>query len=54
MSVLDSVGKLFEILPTRVFWKVNEPGLLRDEQFGNRPRHSTTVQLARLVESQKL
>jgi hypothetical protein len=30
--------------------KVNERGQLRDEQFGFRPRHSTTLHLARLVE----
>jgi hypothetical protein len=50
ISLLDSVGKLFEkILLTRVLREVNESGLLRDEQFGFRPKHSTTLQLARLV-----
>jgi hypothetical protein len=38
------------ILLTRVFKEVNERGLLRDEQFGFRPRHSTALQLARFVE----
>jgi hypothetical protein len=38
------------ILLIRVFKEVNERGLLRDEQFGFRPRHSTALQLARLVE----
>jgi hypothetical protein len=45
VSLLDTVGKL-----TRVLRKVNERGLLRYEQFGFRPKHSTTLQLARLVE----
>jgi hypothetical protein len=34
----------------RLLREVNERGLLRDEQFGVRPRHSTTLQLARIVE----
>jgi hypothetical protein len=51
ISLLDTVGKLFEkILLARVLREVIERGLLRDEQFGFRPRHSTTLQLARLVE----
>jgi hypothetical protein len=50
-SQLDTVGKLFgKILLTRFLREVNERGLLRDEQFGFKPRHSTTLQLARLVE----
>jgi hypothetical protein len=43
VSLLDTVGKVFEILLTRVPQQVNE-------QFGFRPKHSTTLQLARLVE----
>jgi hypothetical protein len=39
-----------KILPARVLREVNECGLLLDEQFGFRPRHSTTLQLSRLVE----
>jgi hypothetical protein len=39
-----------KILLSRVIRGGNERGLLRDEQFGFRPRHSTTLQLARLVE----
>jgi hypothetical protein len=51
ISLLDTVGKLFEkILFTRVLREVNERGLLCDEQFGFRPKHSTTLQLARLVQ----
>jgi hypothetical protein len=51
ISLLDTVGKLFEkILVARVLREVSERGLLRDEQFGFRPRHSTTLQLAHLVE----
>jgi hypothetical protein len=48
---LDTVGKLFEkILLITNLPEVNERGLLCDEQFGFRPRHSTTLQLVRLVE----
>jgi hypothetical protein len=51
ISLLDTGGKLFEkILLTSILREVNERGLLRDEQFGFRPRHSTALQLARLVE----
>jgi hypothetical protein len=52
VSLLDTVGKVFEkMLLTRVLREVNERGLLCDEQFGFPQRHSTTLQLARLVES---
>jgi len=48
---LDTIGKLFEkILLVRILQVVNERGLLRDEQFGFKPKHSTSLQLARLVE----
>ena len=48
---MDSVGKLFEkILLARILHEVSERGLMRDEHFGFRPRHSTSLQLARLVE----
>ena len=51
ISLLDTIGKLFEkILLTRILYEVGERGLLRDEQFGFRPRHGTSLQLARLVE----
>jgi hypothetical protein len=50
ISLLDTVDKLFEkILLSRVPREVNERGLLRDEQFGFRPKHSTTLQLASLL-----
>jgi hypothetical protein len=49
-SLLGTVGILFEgILHTTVLREVNEGGLLRDEQFGLQTRHSTTLQLARIV-----
>ena len=51
ISLLDSIGKLFEkIVLARILHEVSERGLMRDEQFGFRPRHSTSLQLARLVE----
>jgi hypothetical protein len=51
ISLLDTAGKLFEkILLSRVLREVNESGLLRDEQFGFRPKHSKMLQLTRLIE----
>jgi hypothetical protein len=48
---LDTIGKPFEkILLARILHEVIERGLMRDEKFGFRPRHSTSLQLARLVE----
>jgi hypothetical protein len=45
------IGKFFEkILMARILHEVSERGLIQDEQFGFRPRHSTSLQLARLVE----
>ena len=42
ISFLDTIGKLFEkILLVRILHVVNERGLMRDEQFGFRPRHSS-------------
>ena len=50
ISLFDTIGKLFEkILLARILHVVNEREILRDEQFGFRPRHSTSLQLARLV-----
>jgi len=51
ISLLDTIGKLFEkILLARFLHEVSERCLLRDEEFGFRPRHSTSLQLAHLVE----
>jgi len=51
ISLLDTIGKLIEkILLTRILHVVSELSLMRDEQFGFRPRHSTSLQLVRLVE----
>jgi hypothetical protein len=51
INLLDIVGKLSEeTVLTRVLREINERGLLRDEQFGFRPKHGSTLQLARLVE----
>jgi hypothetical protein len=48
---LDTIGKQFEkILLARILHEVSKCGLIRDEQFGFRPRHTTSLQLARLVE----
>ena len=50
-SLLDTIGKLFEkILLARILHVVKERGLMRDEQLGYRPKHSTSLQLAGLVE----
>jgi len=51
ISLLDTIGKLSEkILLAKVLQVVSERGLMRDEQFGFRPRHSTSLQLAHIVE----
>jgi hypothetical protein len=51
ISLLDTIDKLFEkILLTRILYEVGECGMLRDEQFGFRPGHSTSLQLSHLVE----
>jgi hypothetical protein len=51
ISLLDTIGKVFEkVLLSRILSEVSGRGLLRDEQFGFRPKHSTSLQLARLVE----
>jgi hypothetical protein len=51
ISLLDTIGKLFEkILLARILHVLKERALMRDEQFGFRPRHSTSLQLAPVVE----
>jgi hypothetical protein len=51
IRLLDAICKLFEkILLVRILHVVIESGLMRNEQFGFRPRHSTSLQLARLFE----
>ena len=50
ISLLDTTGKLFEkLLLSRILYEVSGRGLLRHEQFGLRFKHSTALQLARLV-----
>jgi len=50
ISLSDTIGKLFQkILLARIL-HVSKCGLTYDEQFGFRPRHGTSLQLARLVE----
>jgi hypothetical protein len=52
ISLPDTIGKVFEKnLLSKILSEVYERGLLRDEQFGFRPKHSTYLQVARLVES---
>jgi len=51
ISLLDTLGKLSEkIILARILHEVSERGLMQDDQFGFRPRHSTSLQLARLDE----
>ena len=51
ISLLDTIGKLFEkILLSRILSEVSGRRLLRDERFGFRPKHSTSLQLARFLE----
>ena len=50
--LLDMIGKLFQkTLLSRIVYEVTGRGLLHNEQFRFRPKHSTALQLARLVES---
>ena len=51
ISLLDMVGKLFDrLLLASIVMELSGRRLLRDEQFGFRPKHSAALQLARLVE----
>jgi hypothetical protein len=51
IRLLDTDGNLFDkILLAMILHEVNLRGLMRDEQFGFRPKHSTSLQLGRLVE----
>jgi hypothetical protein len=44
ISLLVTIGKMFEkILLTRILHEEGERGLLWNEQFGIRPRHSTSM-----------
>jgi hypothetical protein len=52
ISLLGTTGKLFEeILLVRILSKVSWCGLLSNEQFGFSSKHSTSLQLARLIKS---
>jgi hypothetical protein len=51
ISLLVTIGKPFEkILLSRILYEVSGRGLFCDEQFGFRPKHSTTLKLTCLVE----
>jgi hypothetical protein len=51
INLPDTIGKVFEkIRLSRILSEVSGRWLLRDEQFCLRPKHSTSVQLARLFE----
>ena len=48
---MDTIDKLFEkILLVRILHEIIESELMRDGQYRFTPRHSTSLQLARLVE----
>jgi len=51
ISLSDTIGKLSEkILLAGILHVIRERGRMRDELFGFRPKHSTSLQQARLVE----
>jgi len=51
ISLLDTNYTLFErILLTRILCGVRGRGVMRNEQFGFRPQHSTALQITRFVE----
>ena len=44
ISLLETTGKLFEkIILSRILYQVSRRRLLRDEQFGFRPKHCATA-----------
>ena len=48
ISLLETIGKLFEkILLTKILNEVSERRQMREEQFGFRSRHNTSLYLAR-------
>jgi hypothetical protein len=51
ISLLDNWKNVRKILLSMILSEVSGRGLLRDEQFGFGPKHSTTLQLARIVET---
>ena len=51
ISLLDTICKLFKkTLLAKILHEARKCGLMRDEQFGFRPRHSTSLLLANLVD----
>ena len=50
MGLEDRIEKLDQKGLPRILHELSERGLMRDEQFGFRPRHSTSLQLTRLFE----
>ena len=51
ISLLDTICKLFDkILLTMILYEASKRGLMPDERFGFRPRHRTSLNLARLIE----
>jgi hypothetical protein len=52
VSLLGTTGKLFEkILLARILSEIWKCGLLHDEQFWFRPKHSMSLKMARLIET---
>ena len=52
ICLLDTIGKLLEILFTGTVCEVSGHGLLRNKPFGFRPKHRSELQLNRLVDCQ--
>lgn len=52
ISLSDTIRILLESIPlARILSEVSGRGLLRDKQFGFRPKHGTSLLLPRLVQS---